>query len=78
LVLEEETNVSIISEKDKNCPTSAALLIKSAVCNLIYLAFNFDVGNLPVVQQWIKSWKNTNIVKRERCVETWDAGLLLD
>jgi hypothetical protein len=28
LVLEEETNVSIISEKDRNCPTSAVLLIK--------------------------------------------------
>jgi hypothetical protein len=27
LVLEEETNVSIISEKDRNCPTSAVSLI---------------------------------------------------
>jgi hypothetical protein len=77
LVLEEDSNLSIISEKDKNCPDSAVLLIKSAVCNLIYLAFNFDVGKLPIIQQRIKSWKNTNIVKRERFVETWDAGLLL-
>jgi hypothetical protein len=78
LVLKEKTNESIISVRDKNCPTSAVLLIKSAVCNLIHLAFNFDVGNLPIIQQWIKSWKNTNISKRERFVETWDAGLLLD
>jgi hypothetical protein len=35
------------------------------------------VGNLPIIQQWIKSWKNTNIVKKERFVEIWDAGLLL-
>jgi hypothetical protein len=76
--LEEETNVLIIPEKDKNCPELSVLLIKSAVCNLIYLAFNFDVGKLPMIQQWIKSWKNTNIVKKERFVETWDAGLLLD
>jgi hypothetical protein len=33
------------------------------------------VGKSPIIQQWIKSWKNTNIVKRERFVETWDVGL---
>jgi hypothetical protein len=65
--------VSIIPEKNKNCPESAVLLIKSAVCNLIYLAFNFDVGKALVIQQWIKSWKNSNIIKRERYIETWDA-----
>jgi integrase len=78
LVLEEETNETIILDKEKNCPISTVLLIKSAVCNLFHLAFNFDVGNLPIIQQWIKSGKNTNIIKRERFVETWDAGLLLD
>jgi hypothetical protein len=36
------------------------------------------VGNLPIIQQWIKSWKNSNIIKKERYVEIWDAGLLLD
>jgi hypothetical protein len=35
------------------------------------LAFNFDVGKVPVIQQWIKAWKNTNIIKRERYIETW-------
>jgi hypothetical protein len=78
LILDGESNLSIIPEKDRNCPESVVLLIKSAVCNLIYLAFNFDVGKLPVIQQWIKSWKKTNIVKRERYIETWDAGLPLD
>jgi hypothetical protein len=53
-------------------------LVKSALCNLIYLAFNFDVGKVPIIQQWIKAWKNTNIIKRERYIETWNAGLLLD
>jgi hypothetical protein len=78
LIIEEDSNTSIISEKHRNCPKSAVLLIKSALCNLIYLAFNYDMGKVAIIQQWIKSWKNSNIVKRERFVETWDAGLLLD
>jgi hypothetical protein len=69
-VLDEETNLSITPEKDKNYPDSTVLLIKSAVCNLINLAFNFDVGNLPIIQQWIKPGKNSNIVKKERFVKT--------
>jgi hypothetical protein len=36
------------------------------------------VGNFPTIQFWIKYWKNSNIVKRERFVDTCDAGLLLD
>jgi site-specific recombinase XerD len=76
--LEEETNSSVIPEKDRNCPTSAVLLIKSAVCSLFHLAFYFDARNLPMIQQWIKSWKKKNIIKRKRFVNIWDAGLLLD
>jgi hypothetical protein len=37
--IEEETNLSIIPEKDRNCLTSAVLLIKSSVCNLFHLVF---------------------------------------
>jgi hypothetical protein len=70
LKLEEETNISLIPEKDKNCPTSAVLLIKSAVCGLFHLAFDFKLGNLQIIQQWIKSWKNINTIKRERFIDT--------
>jgi hypothetical protein len=40
LILDDESNLAVIPEKDRNCPESTVLLIKSAVCNLIYLAFN--------------------------------------
>jgi hypothetical protein len=69
LEIEDQTN-SIVVNKEKNCPSSAVLLIKSAVYSLFKLYFDFDVGNLPLIQMWIKSWKNTNIVKRERFIQT--------
>jgi hypothetical protein len=40
--------------------------------------YTTDVRNLPIIQQWIKSWKNTTTVRRERNIDTWDADLLLD
>jgi hypothetical protein len=77
LKIEDKTNSSVILEKDRNCPISEVLLIKSAFSNLFHRAFNFDVGNLVVIPTWITSWKNTNIIKRERFVNTWDVCLLL-
>jgi hypothetical protein len=29
------------------------------------LAFNYDVGKQPIIQQWIKSWKNLILLKEK-------------
>jgi hypothetical protein len=68
LFLDETQNISMSQ------PPSRKRLIPSQ----FHLAFDFDVGNLPIIQQWIKFWKNNNIVKRERFIETYNTNLLLD
>jgi hypothetical protein len=75
--IKEEGAIEQWSEVTVNCPKTALLLVKSAVCHLFKLAFEVDTGNNTAIKLWTEWFKKQN-KSVNRYQDVFHAGQLLD